>query len=61
MPPHLSSLEQIQPERVAMAFELMFLAQMIRRPAQALARRWYCRSLVRASRGRFRCAGCTGT
>jgi hypothetical protein len=61
MPPHLSSLEQIQPERVAMALELLFLAQMIRRPAQALARRWYCRSLVRASRGRFRCAGCTGT
>ena len=42
-----------------MAFELLFLAQMIRRPAQALARRWYCRSLVRASRGRFHCAGCT--
>lgn len=42
-----------------MAFELLFLAQMIRRPAQAMARRWYCRSLVRASRGRFQCAGCT--
>jgi hypothetical protein len=42
-----------------MAFELLLIAQMIRRPAQALARRWYCRSLFRASRGRFRCEGCT--
>ena len=43
-----------------MAFEILFLAQMIRRPFQALTRRWYCRSLFRASRGRFHCAGCTG-
>jgi hypothetical protein len=43
-----------------MAFELLLIAQMIRRPAQALARRWYCRSLFRASRGRFHCAECTG-
>jgi hypothetical protein len=42
-----------------MAFELLLIAQMIRRPAQALARRWYCRSLFRASRGRLHCAGCT--
>jgi hypothetical protein len=44
-----------------MAFELLLMAQMIRRPAQALARRWYCRSLFRASRGRFKCVGCTGS
>jgi hypothetical protein len=37
------------------------MAQMIRRPAQALARRWYCRSLFRASRGRFKCVGCTAS
>jgi len=41
-----------------MVLELVLIAQMIRRPAQALARRWYCRSLFKASRGRFRCAGC---
>ncbi|WP_270166201.1 hypothetical protein [Bradyrhizobium xenonodulans] len=41
-----------------MAFEIFLIAQMIRKPAQALARRWYCRSLVRASRGRLRCTGC---
>ncbi|MDA9409625.1 hypothetical protein XH98_28205 [Bradyrhizobium sp. CCBAU 51745] len=46
---------------IAMAFELLLIAQMIRRPAQALARRWYCRSLFRASRGRFHCAECTGS
>jgi len=44
-----------------MAFELLLIAQMIRKPAQALARRWYCRSLFRASRGRLRCAGCAGS
>jgi hypothetical protein len=44
-----------------MAFELLLIAQMIRRPAQALARRWYCRSLFRASRGRFHCAECKGS
>ncbi|QAU49275.1 hypothetical protein XH91_30560 [Bradyrhizobium guangzhouense] len=44
-----------------MAFELLLIAQMIRRPAQALARRWYCRSLFRASRGRFHCAECAGS
>jgi hypothetical protein len=26
---------------------------------QVLARRWYCRSLFRASKGRLRCAECT--
>jgi hypothetical protein len=44
-----------------MAFELLLIAQMIRRPAQVLARRWYCRSLFRASRGRFHCAECKGS
>ncbi|WP_256568343.1 hypothetical protein [Bradyrhizobium sp. CCGUVB14] len=44
-----------------MAFELLLIAQMIRRPAQAFARRWYCRSLFRASRGRFHCAECKGS
>jgi hypothetical protein len=44
-----------------MAFEFLLMAQMIRKPVQALTRRWYCRSLFRASRGRFHCAGCTGS
>jgi hypothetical protein len=44
-----------------MAFELLLIAQMIRKPAQVLARRWYCRSLFRASRGRLRCASCAGS
>jgi hypothetical protein len=58
MPPHLSE-QDISPKAIRMAFELLLVAQMIRKPAQALARRWYCRSLFRASRGRFHCAGCT--
>jgi hypothetical protein len=40
--------------------EILLMAQMIRRPAQALAWRWYCRSLFRASRGRLRCIECRG-
>ena len=31
--------------------ELLYVAQMLRNPLQAIARRWYCRSLFRASRG----------
>jgi hypothetical protein len=49
------------PGATRMAFEILLMAQMIRRPVQALTRRWYCRSLFRASRGRFHCAGCTGS
>lgn len=39
--------------------ELMTLAQLARYPLQALARRWYCTGLYRASRGRRRCPECT--
>jgi hypothetical protein len=35
--------------------ELLFFYQLARNPLQAIARRWYCRSLFRASRGRRRC------
>jgi hypothetical protein len=42
-----------------MAFEILLIAQMIRRPVEVLARRWYCRSLFRASRGWLHCAECT--
>jgi hypothetical protein len=60
MPPYLSMQER-QDLPNEMAFELLLIAQMIRRPAQVLARRWYCRSLFRASRGRFHCAECKGS
>ena len=33
--------------------ELLFMAQAVRNPLQAIARRWWCRSLFRASRGDF--------
>jgi hypothetical protein len=39
--------------------EFLFMAQLVRNPLQAMARRWYCRSLCRATRGRRRCAECT--
>jgi hypothetical protein len=60
MPPHFCE-DDTSPKAIRMAFELLLIAQMIRRPAQALARRWYCRSLFKASRGRFHCAGCASS
>ena len=39
--------------------ELLFVAQMVRNPLQAMARRWYCRNLFRATRGKMHCAECT--
>jgi hypothetical protein len=41
--------------------ELLFVAQAFRNPIQTLMRRWYCRSLVRASRGTKRCKECTAS
>jgi len=41
--------------------ELLFIANTLRNPIQALARRWYCRSLFRATRGVRRCKGCTAS
>jgi hypothetical protein len=38
--------------------ELMMIANMARSPLQVIARRWYCKSLFRATRGQRRCAGC---
>jgi len=54
MPPHLAIIR-----KDSMMVEILFMAQVMRRPLQAVARRWYCRSLFRASRGRLRCAECT--
>jgi hypothetical protein len=39
--------------------ELLFMAQLVRNPLQAIARRWWCVSLFRATRGQRRCSGCT--
>jgi hypothetical protein len=39
--------------------ELLFMAQVVRKPLQVMARRWYCRNLFRATRGKMHCAGCT--
>jgi len=39
--------------------EILFMAQAMRKPLQLVARRWYCRSLFRASKGRLHCAECT--
>jgi hypothetical protein len=35
--------------------ELLFFYQLARNPIEVIARRWYCRSLFRASRGRRGC------
>jgi hypothetical protein len=37
--------------------EILFIYQLARNPLQAIARRWYCRSLFRATRGRHGCPG----
>ncbi|HLZ02388.1 MAG TPA: hypothetical protein VKR55_09590 [Bradyrhizobium sp.] len=41
--------------------ELLFIAEQWRNPLQALARRWYCKSLFRATRGQRRCPECTAS
>jgi hypothetical protein len=39
--------------------ELLLIAQAVRNPLQTMARRWWCRNLFRATRGRRRCPECT--
>jgi hypothetical protein len=39
--------------------ELLFMAQAVRKPLQVMARRWYCRNLFRATRGKMHCSECT--
>jgi hypothetical protein len=41
--------------------EMFFIYQLARNPLQAVARRWWCRSLFRATRGRRRCPECTNS
>jgi hypothetical protein len=55
VPPYLSLQETMNSVMV----EFLFIAQLARRPLQAMARRWWCKSLFRASRGARRCPECT--
>jgi hypothetical protein len=41
--------------------EILFIYQLARNPVRAVARRWWCRSLFRASRGKRRCPECTNS
>jgi hypothetical protein len=41
--------------RATTMIEIFFIAQMVRNPLQAMARRWWCKSLARATRGQRRC------
>jgi hypothetical protein len=38
--------------------EILFIYQLARKPVQAVARHWWCRSLFRATRGKRRCPEC---
>jgi hypothetical protein len=38
--------------------EILFIYQLARNPVRAIARRWWCRSLFRASRGKRKCPEC---
>jgi hypothetical protein len=51
MPPYLT----IRGRRIVAMIELLFVAQALRNPIQAIVRRWYCYSLFRATRGARRC------
>ncbi len=60
------SLKRMPPYFVVGAMDLamigiLFIYQLARNPAQAMARRWWCRSLFRASRGKRRCPECPGS
>jgi len=54
-----SSMNAAPPTRQGMTdsamIEILFIYHLARNPVQAIARRWWCRSLFRASRGRRRC------
>ncbi|MGA7804111.1 hypothetical protein [Bradyrhizobium sp.] len=41
--------------------EILMFTQLARNPLQAMAPRWYCRSLFRATRGQRRCRECTAS
>jgi hypothetical protein len=41
--------------------EILFIYQLARNPVQAVARRWWCRSLFRATRGKRGCPESTNS
>jgi hypothetical protein len=51
----------VRGRRTTIMIEMLFIYQLARNPVQAIARRWWCRSLFRASRGRRRCPECTAS
>jgi hypothetical protein len=55
MPPYLGLTAWLTSAMV----EILFMVQLVRNPMQAIARRWWCKSLYRASRGQRRCPECT--
>jgi hypothetical protein len=44
--------------RTVAMIEILFIYQLARQPVQAVARRWWCRSLFRATRGKRGCPDC---
>jgi hypothetical protein len=48
-------------ERMSAMVEILLMAQLVRNPLQAIARRWYCHSLFRATRGQRRCPESTAS
>lgn len=66
-----ATLRVLRPKRIPISefgddgrrpmIELLLIAQTLRNPMQALARRWYCRGLYRATRGARGCKGCTAS
>jgi len=55
MPPHFA----VKTTKDITMVEIVMMAELVRKPLEVVARRWYCRGLFRASRGRLRCDGCT--
>jgi hypothetical protein len=39
--------------------EILFIYQLARNPLRAMARRWWCRSLFRATSGKRQCSECS--
>jgi hypothetical protein len=39
--------------------EMLFIYQLARNPLRAMARRWWCRSLFRATSGKRQCRECS--
>jgi hypothetical protein len=57
MPPYLGGGERLNSAMI----EILFIYQMARNPVQAVARRWWCRSLFRATRGKRGCPESTNS